>query len=671
MKKTVLIRMAAFVAFPIFFSCTEKDQVIPGRSAGYNYRFEIADGETRATFTDEGVFWENGDQVGVFAGEGASVAGNVNVSQDPKTIEFSSLSLLEEGTVVRAYYPYDADNTAVASTRIEFPKYQKGGSVSAMPMAGLPAEFRQGTTNGAIRFLNLGSIIDFRVFSSQYAGEQIKSITFTATAGGSVSGKAAIDLTQVSRTDDGVQVPELTWLDGSTSVTLTQEAVVAADKDAAAENHLYMIIAPGTYSATIAIVTGTATYSFNIADIQFKRNGLRRFNMDLSKSTALRGGVFSIENDKVKAYLDAVYANPYDPDDYSYTYMTKTLYQGNQDETNRTDWPKPVPVSWSNPTSGNAAKVVYVYNDLAMSDLELSVPVSSASATSADVYNLIPGRTYYYKVTNGQNAEPVASGTFATTGRRRMLKVGDSPYGKGYANNCRDFGGQMTVDGTKRIKYGKIFRGSNMDLVSADDKRDFLKGYLGIGLDVDLRRDRHVESWDGYESDGNNIIYDALSLGDYWHTNLVFSSWDDLSSATKMNEILTKIFSAVAQGKGVYIHCMVGADRTGYVCMLLEAILGVGQGWCDVDYELTSFSGAVDKGKPRTRTGENNHYYFTKSSYNWSTHSLVTTVQGVDFINTLPGNTFQEKAINWVLNNTDLRQEDITAFQNNMLEDNN
>ena len=668
MKKTDLIRMAAFVAFPIFFSCTEKDQIIPGRSAGYNYRFEIADGETRATFTDEGVFWEDGDQVGVFAGEGASVAGNVNVSQDPKTIEFSSLSLLEEGTVVRAYYPYDADNTAAASTRIKFPKYQKGGSVSAMPMAGLPAEFSQGTTNGAIRFLNLGSIIDFRVFSSQYAGEQIKSITFTATAGGSVSGKAAIDLTQVSRTDDGVQVPELTWLDGSASVTLTQEAVVAADKDAAAENHLYMIIAPGTYSATIAIVTGTATYSFNIADIQFKRNGLRRFNMDLSKSTALRGGVFSIENDVLKTYLDRVPETGYDPNDYSYTYMTNDIYGGNTSTTNRTDWPRPVPVSWSNPTSGNSAKVVYVYNDSAMTAEELSVSVDK-NATSAQVYNLIPNRTYYYKVVNGNDATPVATGVFSTTGRRRMLKVGGD-YGKGYANNCRDFGGQKTQDG-RRIKYGKIFRGSNMDLIFPPNDRDgnnhpdakaVLKDYLKVGLDVDLRKSTSNNSNTGK---GENYLYDALQLGN-WHTTKSFNSWGDLSSKTNMQDILSKVFSAVNQNKTVYIHCMVGADRTGYLCMLLEAILGIEQGWCDVDYELTSLAGAVSDGGPRTRTGTGNYYYLSTKDH-WG-HVIV---QGVDFIQTMEGDTFQAKAINYVVGTLGFTRNDILNFQNNMLEENN
>ena len=659
MKKTVCSLLLAFFAAPVFFSCTEKEPAMSIPEPSYQYHFVIdEDAETRAFLNDEGVFWESGDVVGVFAGNSQPLAAAVNVSSTPKTIDFTTASPLTEGTLIYASHPYVAGSASASAATIVFPQLQHGGAVSAMPMAGVPVEFREGVTNGAIHFRNLGSILDFRVYSSQYAGERIQSVTLTATSGGFVSGKASMDLASVS----GTEIPALTWTTGNTSVTLKQDAQVAVTKDAAAEGHLYMVVAPGTFSGSVHVVTDQATYSFPFTNLVFNRNGLKRINLNLESPNALRGGVYSIENDKLKAYLDAVYENPYNPDDYSYTYMTNTLYQGNTNKTNRTDWPKPVPVSWSNPSSGNGTKVVYVYNDMAMNDLELSVPVSKASATSADVYNLIPGRTYYYKVTNGSDANPVASGTFATTGRRRMLKVGDSQYGKGYANNCRDFGGQVTANGTKRIKYGKMFRGSNMDKTS-EEAKTFLSQYMKIGLDVDLRRDHHVEYWDGYQGDGNNILNDALGLGEDWHTNQSISSWADLSSTTKMDDILTKIFRAVAQDKGVYIHCMVGADRTGYVCMLLEAVLGISQGWCDVDYELTSFSGAVDSGKPRLRTGENNHYYFSKTS------NGVLTVQGVDYINTLPGNTFQEKAIYWIVNNTSLRRSDIVAFQNNMLED--
>ena len=677
MKKTFVTLLAILSVSPVFFSCTEKEEMTTNQETGYTYHFEIDEADTRATLTDDGVFWESGDRVGLFTGGVNSVAANVNVSTTPKTIDFTSASPLEEGTTIRAYYPFRENNTEVSAVKIEFPSYQKGGTVSAMPMAGVPTVFHEGATNGAIRFMNLGSVLDFRVFSSSlYTGEQIQSITFMAAPGSSVSGTALVDLVTVSWDEEGPRVHELDWSDGRNFATLTPDnATVAASKDAAAADHLYLVVAPGTYSGSISVVTDAATYSFPISGVTCKRNGLKRVNLDLEKETAMRGGVYSIENDKVKTYLDAVYADPYNPDDYSYTHMKNSYYQGNT--TNRYDWPKHVPVSWSDPSSGNGTKVVYVYNDMAMNDLELSVSVSSTSANSADVYNLIPGRTYYYKVTNGQNAEPVASGTFATTGRRRMLKVGGD-YGQGYANNCRDFGGQVTQDG-RRIKYGKLFRGSNVDLIFPSNDRNgnnhpeakgVLKDYLKIGLDVDLRNSTTHSSYIGK---GNNYLYDALQLGE-WHTTKSFNSWGDFhdrfSDGYKMTTILTQVFEAVAADKTVYIHCMVGADRTGYVCMLLEAILGVGQGWCDVDYELTSFSGAVDGGRARYRVG--NYGNNNSESVNYYYRTKDGELRGVDFIRSLSdaeyGTTFNEKVVNYVVKDLGVSMNDIVAFRNNMLE---
>ncbi len=660
MKKTVCSLLLAFFAAPVFFSCTEKEPVMSIPEPSYQYHFVIdEDAETRAFLNDEGVFWESGDVVGVFAGNSHPVAAEVNVSSTPKTIDFTTASPLTDGTLIYASHPYVAGSASASAATIVFPQLQHGGAVSAMPMAGVPVEFREGVTNGAIHFRNLGSILDFRVYSSLFAGERIQSVTLTATSGGFVSGKASMDLASVS----GTEIPALTWTTGNTSVTLKQDAQVAVTKDAAAEGHLYMVVAPGTFSGSVHVVTDQATYSFPFTDLVFNRNGLKRINLNLESPNALRGGVYSIENDKLKAYLDLVDAHPYNPPkDYDQTYMTSSIYNGNRNTSNRLDWPKPVPVRWSNPSSGNSTKEVLVFNDRAMHDLELSVSVSSRSATSANVYNLIPNRTYYYKVINGNNTNPIASGVFSTTGRRRMINVGDSQYGRQYANNCRDFGGQVTRDG-RRIKYGKMFRGSNMDKTTSAQKT-VLREYMKIGLDVDLRNLNKVNSWDGDPGDGANRIFNALGLEEDWHTTISFNSWDDLSSVEKMHAILSKVFSAVAQNKGVYIHCMVGADRTGYVCMLLEAILGVEQGWCDVDYELTSFSGAVDNGNPRTRTGVPvNHYYRTKNGI----------VQGVDFIYSLSGggygDTFQAKAVNYVVNTLGIPYADVQAFQNNMLED--
>lgn len=647
-----LLHILLLTLVPAFFSCSRQEEPVAD-SQKYEYRLTLAEDDTKALLNQDGVFWQTGDHVGLFLGDGTSVEASVDATTSPKTIVFSTSQALADGTQVRAYYPYVTHNTDVSAARISFPAAQSGSSQSAMPLAGVPFQIDGNGKKGVVHFLNLGSVLDFKIYSSTYAGEAVQSITFSVTGGDHpVTGEALLDLTGVRAGSEASLA--LGWsASAPSSVTLTQAATVASGKTAAT-GHLYMVVAPGTYSGTITVSTDEATYSLPFSDLAFDRNVISPVSVNLDGEHVVREAVYCLENEKVALYLDDVENSPYSPTDYSVTHMKQAYYGGNTSKTNRLDWPRPVPVRWTNPDSGNTTKVVSLYNDSGHTDLEFTVVVSDVTATRADVYNLIPGRTYYYVVSNGDF--DIARGTFRTTGRRRMMKVGDSPYGRGYANNCRDFGGQKTLDG-HTIKYGKMFRGSNMDLTT-DEQKDFLLNYMKVGLDVDLRTTKHSDA----KGSGGGYMYDALNFGDM-HTTELYNSWGELTNVTSMNSTLSKIFDAVDAGIVPYIHCMVGADRTGYVCMLLEALLGVPQGSCDVDYELTSFSGAADDGTPRLRNGGENYYYFSTTDW-WGNKEI----KGVDFINTFPGDTFQEQAIYYVVNTLGIAPETITAFQNNMLE---
>lgn len=627
----------------LLVSCSEMERDIQG----YEYRLELAEDGTKAQLNQDGVFWKSGDKVGLFLGNGSSVSASVDATTSPKTIVFSTSQPLADGTQVRAYYPYVPGNTDVSSAKINFSSSQTGGADAAMPLAGVPFRIQGNGNKGVVHFVNLGSVLDFKVYSSTFAGEAVQSITFAATGGNHpVSGEAVLDLTGVKAGSEASLALE--WPSSApSSITLTQAGTVASGKNATS-GHLYMVVPPGTYSGTVTVKTSEATYTTPFENLALVRNVFSPVYVNLDGQNTVREAVYSVENDKMAAYLNDVDQSPYSPSDYSVTHMKRAYYNGNKSTTNRLDWPRPVPVKWTNPASGNTSKVVSVYNDAARTHLELSVE-AGASATSAEIYNLIPGRMYYYTVTNG--VSEIARGQFRTTGRRRMLKVGDSPYGMGYANNCRDFGGQKTAGG-RTVKYGKMYRGSNMDKTTARQK-ECLLDYMHVALDVDLR----TNNTNDQAGAGTNHLYDALGLGEM-HTTQQYDTWEELTNVESMKATLTQIFDAVAAGKVPYIHCKVGADRTGYVCMILEALLGVPQGGCDVDYELTSFSGAVDNGNPRLRNGGINYYYFSRDN----------TVRGVDFINTFSGNTFQEKAIDYVVNTLEIPYSTITAFQNNMLE---
>ena len=893
--------LAVMAVLPLFFSCGRQEMEAPPSpkpEQTYEYRFEI--GQTKATLTDEGVFWTSGDKVGLVLGS-TPVEADVDVNTTPKTIVFSSQSPVSAGTTVYAYYPYRSGNTDPSATTVTIPAVQQGGSSSAMPMAGIPFQVQAGEgNNGVVFFRNLGSVIDFRIFSDKYAGEQVKSVTLSVTNGDHpISGEAKVNLTGVS----AEQVPDLDWQGASatSTVKLSQSATVAASKEAAADDHLYMVVAPGTYSGTITIVTNVATYTFSFTDQSFARSALRRFNMNLNnaqrestyvkinsaseledggkylivyesssvafkpilngntltesnanrqsvtisegritattankmddcqiileksgnnyymkavaaqgyyfypssnnitagatKNTAVsisvnngvvnitagnnnyfkystysncfrhsnsnssselalyrldesglklqsiqfssssftydisgqslpiskvpgaptlsgaqttveyssdntavatvdsgtgaltlvgegtatitataeaddtyrsasasylltvsNGLYFRLENERMAAYLDYMEAHPYDPADNSISYVQQ--YSSTKSETNRLDLPLPVTLTWTASQTGN--KSVAVYYDANHTEEEpMAYAEFSSTSKSVDIYNLIPNRHYYYVITVG-NTE-VASGEFNTTGQRRILKVAECPYGNPYANNCRDLGGLETTDG-QMVKYGKIFRGTNLDKTTSAQQA-YLKNVMNVGLDVDLRYNPVSSA----SSDGS-YMYNGLGLdqipattennntsGTYQgHTQETYNSIDDLTKPYKMSVTLTRIINAAVNDVGVYIHCKVGADRTGFVCLMLEAILGVKQELCDVDYELTSFCKAVDGGDYRKR-------YDTSRS--WYYYPL-----GVDCIKARSGATFQEKAIDYVVNVLGVPSEKITAFQNCMLE---
>ena len=299
MKKTFFpLVMAALAASPVLFSCTEKEQEVSVENKLYEYRFELAGDDTRALLNDDGVFWEAGDHVGLFTGTtGASQQADVDI--DSKFIVLQSASQLRNGSTVYAYYPYVQENTSASESKVIFPAEQSGGSVSAMPLAGIPATVEtEGEYNGVIRFLNLGSVIDFRVFSSTYNNETVESIKFQTD--GNVAGTASIDLTDVSwdETEQEATVPELAWAEGdvSSTVTLTQSVQVATTKELAQTGgHLYMVVAPGTYSGTITITTNAARYTYSFTNQAFARNGLKHFNMNLNSATEREGRFVTIE----------------------------------------------------------------------------------------------------------------------------------------------------------------------------------------------------------------------------------------------------------------------------------------------------------------------------------------------------------------------------------------
>lgn len=166
-------------------------------------------------------------------------------------------------------------------------------------------------------------------------------------------------------------------------------------------------------------------------------------------------------------------------------------------------------------------------------------------------------------------ADTINGGTVSVAGSVRIID--------GVAPNMRDLGGWEAEGG--HIAYGKLYRGARLDRTDSAGKRIFLDE-LGISVDLDLRGSVPGERKAGPVIEG--VEYAKLSVERY------------LGRGSGKTEELYQlairyIIGWLAQGKSVYIHCTAGADRTGTLAFLIEALLGVSESDLSKDYELTTF----------------------------------------------------------------------------------
>ena len=293
----------------------------------------------------------------------------------------------------------------------------------------------------------------------------------------------------------------------------------------------------------------------------------------------------TIENNAVKTYMDKV---TYKEGDESV--VKEYIPEGDE----RCDFPEEYVVHFT-PTDGNVRLIIAGEEDR-NHPADSRIITASGSAGEIMIDNLYPDNDYAFRVQyNGQDYK---TGNFKTTGRVRMIHV-DGIY------NVRDIGGWGAQEG-KKIKYGKIYRGSEMngehEIRITPEGRDVLVNLLGIGCDLDLRLDSEVDMSDDKDNvDVNNLITVSALGPDIMYKRISIEAYVKPWIGIKENgagkegtelycAAFQTIFDSVESGIPIYIHCWGGADRTGTVCLLLEGLLGVSESDLAKEYELTSFA---------------------------------------------------------------------------------
>lgn len=275
-----------------------------------------------------------------------------------------------------------------------------------------------------------------------------------------------------------------------------------------------------------------------------------------------------------------------------------------------------LPITYSYGVSGLPEGVSVVGAEMVLSTTRafadaIAYPFATGAST-VKIYNLLPNTHYYYQLQlTLSNGSTVGSlGELQTVASPRMLNVEG-------AVNVRDVGGWMTESG-KIIPYGLLYRGSEIDgaveptYCITDAGRMEMLTHLGVRTDIDLRYS--VDRAPNTKALGENVNYL------YFPAPMYSGIFDAEGEA-----VIRDIFKALADENNypIYLHCTYGRDRTGTVCYLLEALLGVSREDLRREYDLSAFVSG---------------YLETEEFVRFSTR-----------IETMTGNTLSEKAEGYLL----------------------
>ena len=283
------------------------------------------------------------------------------------------------------------------------------------------------------------------------------------------------------------------------------------------------------------------------------------------------------------------------------------------------DRPRPVRISWE----GGRASSVLLATDPLFKDART---IAADADPPVEIYNLVPGVDYYYKVLSG--TQTLKQGGVTPVGPLRMICTYQGARPRHAVYNVRDLGGWKTADGRRHIAYGKLYRGSNIDHLNDDAyAKDVILNQLGASIDFDLR---------GYKGDANDPHIDGLT---YYQLPLRKNFEGGTGQTERLyKKAIRQILGWLDEGRVVYFHCAAGADRTGTLAFLIEALLGVSESDLSKDYELTTFTKSIDR--LRNATAATSKYrltdlvYYLRNErfgypetqsinelvYNWATH---------------------------------------------------
>ncbi|MEG1644982.1 MAG: fimbrillin family protein [Alistipes sp.] len=299
MKK--LFQSVLFVAaIAMAFSSCSKDQEIAnpdGNAQGFELKFTV-DNQTRTTLgAGDVIKWVKNDELGVFIPSTTPQPtlnrfADVDLTKNPIVFRTFLENKPAVGALFYTYYPRSYVNNDKPITAIEMaiPMEQLQQTADVFcgennPMVGLPTALTSaeltGITYPAVKFRQLGAMIEFRLYCSNptFATEKVQSVAFAANK--AMAGTFSYDLTSVTLNSNLA-------ISGYTERAITTLLKSAAPLQAtnAMASKIYMVVAPGSYSGVVTITTTKAVYTVNVTtEKTFQRAHIKALGIDLAKAT--------------------------------------------------------------------------------------------------------------------------------------------------------------------------------------------------------------------------------------------------------------------------------------------------------------------------------------------------------------------------------------------------
>ena len=234
-------------------------------------------------------------------------------------------------------------------------------------------------------------------------------------------------------------------------------------------------------------------------------------------------------------------------------------------------FPEPVHFSWKN---GKPPYLLVLKTDGGQ------IHCFETESDSIDVYNLMVAKKYEWRLEDSEKT--TFYGTFSTARTPRLMNLPDRTSAP---VNVRDMGGYLTASG-KSVRQGLVFRGSDFKSDSApdiaamsDSNRNVLLNVIKITTELDLRYREQAA-----DQKGSGISPSVRWL--HYPVN-AYNPFDDA-----MNALFRDAMRCFAEESNypIYVHCSGGVDRTGEICFLLGALLGMDEEDLFIDYELSTLS---------------------------------------------------------------------------------